>query len=175
MAKADPAKTKKKAPPKGRKKKPGRGLSFGQTFVTIPLLIVVAVFAAPTTIVFLAGMMPSAVAVIIDTTPGRYAARCVFALNLAGLAPFLRLLWYGPNDVPAAVRIVSDPYAWLVIYGAAGIGWLLFLGLPNAIAMVKKLEADRQARRLRERQHELVEEWGPSIMPVRATTTQPPR
>ncbi|MBM3488015.1 MAG: hypothetical protein FJX67_15510 [Alphaproteobacteria bacterium] len=175
MAKAAPARTKKKAPPPGRHKKSGRGLSFAQTFLTVPLLIVLAVVAAPTTIVFLAGMMPSAVAVIIDTTPGRYAARCVFALNLAGLAPFLRLLWYGPNDVPAALRIVSDPYAWLVIYGAAGIGWLLFLGLPDAIAMVKKLEADRQVRKHRDRQHELVEEWGPSILPARVAATPPPK
>ena len=71
------------------------------------------VAALPTVIVLCIGMVPTVVACIIDLTPGRYAARCVAGVNIAGVVPFLDRLWSSTNDMAAAVGIATDVFAWL--------------------------------------------------------------
>lgn len=155
---------------KGKAKgKGGRKRSFVTTFVSLPLCLAIAVIALPTTIVVMVGLVPTFAARFTDTTRGFYTTRCVGALNFAGIAPFLRILWTGAHDIAQAKQIVSSPFTWLVAYGAAGLGWLLFLSLPNAVVMFKTMEYDLLLRRLRQRQQELVEEWGPTIV-ARAKT-----
>lgn len=134
--------------------------------LTISVLVVVLLLAAlPTAMVLAVGLAPTLVALIVDTTPGRYLMRCVAGLNLAGILPFLHKLWLGGHSMGAAFSIVSDLYAWLVIYSAAAIGWLLFLGVPGAVAVFRQLNARRRIYILREQQRMLLAEWGDAILP----------
>ena len=121
------------------------------------------VAALPTVIILLVGMIPPVVAYIIDLTPGRYAARCVAGLNIAGVVPFLNRLWSSTNDLPAAINVVTDVYAWFAFYAASGVGWMLFVSLPGFVASFKTYSAKRRANVLRERLQELKEEWGDEI------------
>jgi len=151
---------------KGKKGKPAKAGKGGgmKMLVALPLLAGLVVVALPTTIIVAVGIVPTLAARITDITPGRYATRCVGAMNLAGIAPFLRRLWSGENDLATALQTIADPYTWLIAYGAAAIGWLLFMSVPNAIAMFKALETEITVKRLRSRQEELVAEWGPGIV-----------
>ena len=135
---------------------------------TLVLLVICGLFgfviaALPTVIVLCVGMFPAIVAFIIDLTPGRYAARCVAGVNIAGVVPFIDRLWSSTNDLPAAVGIVTDVYAWLAFYAASGVGWLLFLGLPGLVASYTTFSARRRANALRERLEELKREWGSEV------------
>ena len=121
------------------------------------------VAALPTVIVLCVGMVPTLVAYIVDMTPGRYTTRCVAGLNIAGVVPFLDHLWLSSNDLYAAIGIVTDVFAWLAFYVAAGVGWVLFLALPSVVASIKTYNARRKANRLRERLEELKHEWGPEV------------
>lgn len=149
----------KQKEPKASVKRPGK---------TMALMIVIGVLAfivaaLPTVVVLLVGMIPTIVAYIIDLTPGRYAARCVAGLNIAGVVPFLNRLWSTTNDLPAAIGVVTDVYAWLAFYLASGVGWALFISLPSFVASFKTYSAKRKANALRERLDELVREWGEDI------------
>lgn len=126
-------------------------------------LIAFIIAALPSVIVVVVGMIPTLVAYIIDLTPGRYAAKCVAGLNIAGVVPFLNRLWSSTNDLPAAIGVVTDVYAWLAFYAASGVGWLLFVSLPGIVASFKTYSAKRQANVLRSRLEELREEWGEEI------------
>lgn len=119
--------------------------------------------ALPSVIILLVGMIPTVVAYIIDLTPGRYAARCVAGMNIAGVVPFLNRLWTSTNDLPAAIGIVTDVYAWLAFYAASGVGWLLFVSLPSIVASFKTFSAKRHANALRARLEDLKDEWGEEI------------
>ncbi|MGB0630798.1 MAG: hypothetical protein ACPGRZ_08885 [Alphaproteobacteria bacterium] len=152
------AKDKQKQPKAGGKR-PGK---------TTAIMIVCGVLgfivaALPTVVVILVGMIPTIVAYIIDLTPGRYAARCVAGLNIAGVVPFLNRLWSSTNDLPGAIAVVTDVYAWLAFYLASGVGWALFISLPSFVASYKTYSAKRKANALRERLDELVREWGEDI------------
>ena len=138
----------------------------GGKVMTVSISVLVLLFAAlPTTILLAVGMTPSLVALVIDVTPGRYLARCVAGLNVAGTVPFIGTLWSGVNDISSAIAIVSDPFAWLTMYGAAAIGWLLFLGLPGVVTMLRSLNAKRRVNALRAIQKELMREWGDTLNP----------
>jgi hypothetical protein len=65
-----------------------------------------------------------------------------------------------------AIATVTEMYAWLVMYSAAAIGWLLFLGLPGGVSMFRTLSARRRIYVLREQQKDLINEWGESILPA---------
>jgi len=140
-------------------KRPGKSMAI--MIVCGVLGFIVA--ALPTVVVLLVGMIPTIVAYIIDLTPGRYAARCVAGLNIAGVVPFLNRLWSSTNDLPGAIAVVTYVYAWLAFYLASGVGWALFISLPSFVASFKTYSAKRKANALRERFEELVREWGDDI------------
>ncbi len=132
----------------------------------VGLVIVFLIFttiAFPTMIVLFVGLIPTVVCYIVDLTPGRYAFRCVAAMNFAGVAPFLRLLWSEGHDMSSAMGIIGDPFTWLVIYGTAAFGWALFFSVPGVVSAVQTLNAERHLNTLRSRQNALAEEWGKEI------------
>lgn len=121
--------------------------------------------ALPTAIVLSVGLMPTLVALIVDVTKGRYLTKCVAGMNIAGVLPFLHKLVTTGHDVQTAMAIVSDAFAWLVMYSAAAMGWLLFMGLPGVVSMFKVLTAKRRVYVLQELQRSLLNEWGDCILP----------
>lgn len=150
---------KKEKPPKIGRKRTSKSTALMIVCGGIAFIIA----ALPTVIVILVGMIPTVVAYIIDLTPGRYAARCVAGLNIAGVVPFLNRLWSSTNDLPAAIDVVTDVYAWLAFYAASGVGWMLFVSLPGFVSTFKTYSAKRRANALRERLEELKEEWGDEV------------
>jgi len=137
---------------------------------TKPLAIatgaLVLLFAAlPTTTLLAVAMAPTLGAFIGDTTPRRYLTKCVAGMNLAGTIPFLHKLWTTSHDMATAIALVTDLYVWLSMYSAAAVGWLLFLGFPGVVAMVRALNARRRIYMLREQQKSLINEWGDTILP----------
>lgn len=141
---------------------------------TKPLLIAIGalgllLLALPTTMVLAVGMAPTMTAFLGDRTPGRFLTKCVAGMNFAGVIPSLYNLWITGHDLSTAMKVVTDVYAWLLMYGAAGMGWLLFLGLPGAVAMFRALNAKRRIYVLREKQKDLINEWGDCILPASET------
>jgi hypothetical protein len=148
---------------KAQVRRRNRRVAAAKAYMSLMAAIALMVMAFPIAIVALVCMVPTLVTYIVDLTPGRYAFRCVAALNFAGTAPFLRDLWAGSNTLAAAVRIIADSMTWLVSYGAAAFGWTLFFCVPSLVATVSLLNAKRRANALRERQGRLIREWGKSV------------
>ncbi|NNG02823.1 MAG: hypothetical protein HKM95_01820 [Inquilinus sp.] len=126
-------------------------------------IIGLAFFALPTLIVTVALLVPTIVAAIVDRSREHHAMLAVGSLNLAGLVPALLNLWAGGHTIGGAGRVLADPYAWLAGFGAAGVGWLLVLGLPKLLELAMTLRNEAEIRRLQERQTALVAEWGPDV------------
>ena len=125
--------------------------------------------ALPTTMVLAIGMAPTLGAFFADKTPGRYLTKCVAGMNFAGVIPSLYHLWITGHNLKTANDIVTDLYTWLLMYCAGGMGWLLFLGLPGAVAIFRSLNATRRIYVLREQQKLLINEWGDCILPATGT------
>jgi len=77
--------------------------------------------------------------------------------------PFGIRMWELGISLSTLQQIVTSPYAWLVMYGAAGFGWVLFLGLPQVTAIVLDVQAEQLRSRLEGRAKSLQEEWGEEV------------
>jgi len=127
------------------------------------IAVLVAVAAFPTFVVLAAGLVPAAVASMIDETPERDFAACVLAANFCGVLPSLADLWWQGNTLVRALAILSDPFSWLAMVGSAALGWGLALAIPPLIAGLLAVVAEQKVRRLKAYQRRLVEEWGEAV------------
>ena len=125
--------------------------------------VIAAVLAMPSFIVLACGMPPALAAALIDDRPGRHASSCVFAASLTGVAPVLASLWSGGNTVAGAMRLMSDAYVWLGMYGAAAVGWMLIWLWPVIAEIVLAVVANQRIQSVRAFQARLVEEWSEMV------------
>src|SRR3954469_25210120 len=108
----------------GRGRKKGKGAS-SSVFTMLLIMLPVGLIFLPSTILLTAGMIPTAVAYVVDRDPDKTAPMTVGGLNLAGVVTFLISLWQAGHTMAALTKVLTDPFAWLVMYGAAALGDLL--------------------------------------------------
>jgi len=129
------------------------------------VLAAISTFALPIVLLLTLGMLPSWVAFIVDGQPGRAAGKCVMPLNIAGVAPYLASLLAvaGQGEMDTAFLLLTDPVTWLVMYGTAAIGWLIYFGMPYLVGGVIEIRAEHRKTQLVALRKELIEVWGEEI------------
>jgi hypothetical protein len=130
------------------------------------ILLVVAgllVFTLPTVLILCVGMLPTAAAFLVDRRREKYTTLCVGSMNFVGVIPFLAELWTEDHSFDKAFEILGDPLGWMMMLGSAGIGWAIYFVAPNIVAMFMAARIEQRIERLKSRQTELVEEWGPGV------------
>src|SRR5690349_5851955 len=101
-----------------RRRKKGRGSSSGM-FTMLLIMAPIGLIFLPSTILLAVGMIPTVVAYVVDRDPDETAPMTVGGLNLAGVVTFLISLWQAGHTMTALTKVLTDPFAWLVVYGAA--------------------------------------------------------
>ena len=122
-----------------------------------------AVFAAPTCVLVVFGMVPSIVAYVVDRGRRPMLAFTIGPLNLAGLMPYLLEVWTGQQQMPTVVHLLTNVYVWLVIYLSAGAGWLVFMGMPQLVTFVLQRSLDGRKAKLKAQQSKLRADWGSAV------------
>ncbi|MBC8338549.1 MAG: acyl-CoA synthetase [Alphaproteobacteria bacterium] len=143
---------------------PGQGLRaliWGILLVGAFMLI-----SLPTVILVFFGLLPTIVAWIVDRSDKKYAMFCVFGMNFSGLFPFLMDIWFKEHSTDAAMRILTDVFDLMVIYTAAGFGWMLYIALPPVITTFLTVMSERRVTVLKENQKTIIEEWGEGVINV---------
>lgn len=138
------------------------GSSLAQ-LIFLGVFIAGMIFALPTMLVLTFGLLPTLVAFVVDLHPRKYAARTVGFLNIAGTLPFLVSLWSGHHSLIEAMKILTDVYVWFVIYSAAAVGWILYLGMPSVAGFLMEINAARRVGKLDAERRKLIEEWGEGV------------
>jgi hypothetical protein len=128
--------------------------------VPIVLCTVLLLAALPLCVVLAAGMLPAGVAFLIDRSPRRDLARTVAAANLAGVVPPAAALLHLEFSFAGALTILREPHNWLIMYGAAAIGWGLHAAMPALAGIVLEFRARQAEQRLQARAAEIASEWG---------------
>lgn len=141
----------------------GRKTSMARTLTSAFLLLPVIAVLFPTCMVLASGMVPTLVAFVVDRTPGKPLVTAVGLMNVCGTMPGLVELWQDGQAYAAAARIATDPFFWAAAYGAAGVGWLIFLSLPPILTSFYGAVTGRRIAALRKRQAALVATWGEDV------------
>lgn len=117
----------------------------------------------PTVIVAMGGMLPTLVAFIIDNRKERYAARTVGYLNFSGVFIVCLGMWTGDHTWQAALELLYEPFNWLIMFGTAALGWVLYFMLPPISGAYLKISNDLKLKTLLSEQEKLVKEWGQGV------------
>jgi hypothetical protein len=128
------------------------------------LVVPLALVFLPTTAITTTGMIPTLVALVIDSSPRRYLTIAVGGLNLIGCTYFLHLLWAQPQGMAAVMSVLGSSYGWLCALTGAGCGWLLFLGMPAVVRSIAATQARIRLFRLNREMEQMVKDWGPEVM-----------
>ena len=146
---------------KKKKKKASNKAIKKQIFLIVGLLM--AVVFLPTTFLLAVAMMPTFVAALVDRAKRKTKAITVGAMNLAGSTPFLLELWMEGHNFAKAFDIVTDAKAIVVMYAAAGVGYIIDWALTGVVSGFLLQRGKARVKAIEKRQKELVERWGKEV------------
>lgn len=150
---------------KGKKKK-RKNTKKSQGWKKQLVLLCGALMAAaflPSAALLSVGMLPTIIAVFMDSTKGHSKAVSVGALNAAGCTPFLLELWVQGHSFDKAIEIVSDPMAVIVMYASAAAGYFIDWAMSGIVAVVLYQKGLARQKAIEERQEKLIERWGKKV------------
>lgn len=147
----------------GKVRKRRASMPIKQQLLLTGFCVALLAAALPTALLLSLALLPAICALLVDRGQGRYAALSVGALNIAGTWPFLLKLWSTGHSVANAMKIIMDPFAWLIIYSAAAVGWVVYLSFPSFVSVCMSFFSGHRLTQLRQHQKKLVDEWGPDV------------
>jgi len=145
-----------------KRKKPAGKTTIGGQLIGL-FAVVVAVVFMPTTVMLFFGMIPTAVAAVVDRTRRGTKALTVGSMNLAGCTPYLFELWTKGHTSERALEIMSNPYTIIIIWGTATVGYLIHWSMSGIVRTVLIQRAEFRLKDIAKRQADLVTRWGPEV------------
>ena len=132
--------------------------------VIIVLSLIFAVMLKMTFIFLFLGMLPAMVAYINDHDKNKYTSYTVAALNFSGVFPYVIDIFSQGGTLAAIKNRLSDPIIWFVMYGSAGLGWIIVHCSPVIAAVVIDGLYKTRILHLEILQKKAVEEWGKEVV-----------
>jgi peptidoglycan/LPS O-acetylase OafA/YrhL len=133
------------------------------SLIAFVLMSPIVLFGLPTFVVLSVGFVPAFVAFVTDKERERACTVSVFYMNACGVFPQVIHLWHGSHTLEGAVYLLTDHYVWLTMYGAAAVGWGIYLILPVVIAQGIFIYGYYKVKSCRARQKVLIEDWGDRV------------
>ena len=142
--------------------KKGKSLSLKSWAFILVALIMLIVFM-PTTVLLLIGMLPTFVAFIVDREPGRNKTFTIGAMNFAGCFPYILALWTKVNSVDMALSLISEPKTIIIMYGAAGLGYIIDFIITYAVSSILIQRSEIRLKKIDLEKGALEKRWGRTV------------
>lgn len=127
------------------------------------IFFVTAVVFLPTTVLLFIGMMPTTAARLVDRSKARTKVFTVGFLNFAGCFPYWFKLVEQGHKFENAMQILSNPTTIVVMYAAAGIGYLIEWAVTNMVAGFMVQRGKKRLEDIQKFQEDMVLRWGPEV------------
>lgn len=125
--------------------------------------MITAVMFSAVSIIMVVGMVPTIVAGVVDRTKGKVRTLTVGAMNFAGCAPFMIEVFKNGNNISTAIAYIMQPRTIVVMYFAAGMGYLIDWAMTGIVSSIMVQKAKNRLKDIQKQQKELVERWGPEV------------
>ncbi len=112
--------------------------------IAIVIALMVMVISKFAFIFFAAAMLPTLFAIFFDRNYHKCLSATICSFNLIGVIPYLVRMWESNSIDHTAKTMLADINTWMVIYGAAFMGQLIYFALP--LLFVKVFVARMQVR-----------------------------
>ena len=136
-------------------------LYFG-ILITSMLILLISVNAL---IFILIALLPTGAVIFLDRKPHKLLSKTVAGFNLCGIAPYLSYIFASPsNAMQATHNLIYSLQVWFYIYLAAGVGFLVAIGLPQLCGNIFAAKAQIRIAQYKQEQKKLAEEWSEEII-----------
>lgn len=125
--------------------------------------IIVAVLFLPTTLILFVGMMPTIAARFTDRSKARVRVLTIGFLNFAGCFPFWYQLLQKGHDLDTALKILGNPTTIIVMYAAAGAGYLVDWAVTGLVASFMYNRGKNRLVEINKIHEGMIEKWGPEV------------
>ena len=133
----------------------------------IQLLIVLSVISSvlfsALSILLAVGMLPTLVAFVVDKTKGKARAMTIGFMNFAGCCPFLMEIYNQGNNIETAIDRITDPETIVIIYCAAGVGYLIDWAMTGIVSSIIVQKEKKRLKDIEKLKSELIERWGVEV------------
>ncbi len=141
-----------------RKKKKG---SFKSKLLWFIIIIAGFAFLRSTMMFLLLGLLPTMVIKFTDDSDEGMWFKTIGCFNLAGIYPFLiDIVMIHNNSMKAIQAQMADSYTWLIVYGAAGMGYAALWFCPIFTEYFIRVTNTTKLNGHRKKLNRLHEEWG---------------
>ena len=143
------------------KKKSG----IGKTTIILMVLasMAVGIISVYSVVILVFGILPGMIALIVDYDPRQYLAKIVMSFNAVGVFPYIIQILNSSVANVTAMKLITSPKTWLVIYSAAGVGWVIYSIFPQIAMMLMPFYNQSRIDALNKEMNELSEDWGEGI------------
>lgn len=128
--------------------------------IAIIIALMVMVISRYAFIFFAAAMLPTVFAIFFDKNEHRCLSATICSFNLIGVMPFLIRIWESNSVNYVSKQILADVGTWMIIYGAAFIGQLLYASMPLLIVKLYSAKMKVNASKYEKKHKALCEKWG---------------
>lgn len=142
------------------KKRKAKGWGF-QIFIVMSVLLSI-IFSAMA-IIFVIGMIPTFVSWFVDKTKGRARTFTIAAMNFAGCTPFVIEVFNKGNNIEMAINYICEPRTIVVIYFAAGMGYLIDWSMTGIVSSFAIESAKKRLKQIEKEKAAIIERWGPEV------------
>jgi hypothetical protein len=143
-----------------RRRKKSKGWMVQILFICMLLL---GVMFSAMAVIMIVGMIPTIVSAIVDSTKGKMRTVTVGAVNFAGCTPFLVEIFKKGNSMETAISYILEPRTIVVMYMAAGMGYLIDWAMTGIVSSVMVQRAKRRLKDVQKQQKDLVDRWGMEV------------
>lgn len=127
------------------------------------IVVVISMLYLPSAILFFIGMLPTFVAYITDGIPGKNKTFTIGALNFSGCFYYLIKIWSDSHPMEVAMNYLSDPVTIIVIYSAAGLGYIINHVSTIIVSSVLRQKSFVRLKTLEEKKKSLEARWGKKV------------
>jgi hypothetical protein len=128
--------------------------------IAVVIALIVVVISRYAFIFFSAAMLPTIFAIFFDKNEHKCLSATICSFNLIGVLPYLIRIWDSSNIDYVSKHVLSSPDTWMVIYGAAFVGQLIYFSLPLLIAKFYTSRTKAQIGKYKKQHEELCNNWG---------------
>jgi hypothetical protein len=128
--------------------------------IAIVIALMVLVISRYAFIFFTAAMLPTVFAIFFDKNSHRCLSATICSFNLIGVMPYLIRMWESSSVDYVAKQILADVGTWMIIYGAAFIGQLLYASMPLLIVKLYSAKINIKIAKYEKKHKALYEKWG---------------
>jgi len=141
---------------------------YGLSIVITIIIVGFAVFAVSVDLTYMFilvvfGLIPAMMTYMIDMQRGKFLAKSVLAMNLAGIFPLIIMIIKSDSPYEASQNIVYSMRTWVLSYSYAALGWWISAFFPSVIKIIIELNNSKAITSVKKKQQEIIEEWGNEV------------